>query len=38
MLREILARLPDLRPAGDPAPLASNFITGLKTMPVAWSV
>jgi len=38
MLREILTRLPDLRPAGDPVPLASNFITGVKTMPVAWSV
>ncbi len=36
MLREILARMPDLRPAGDPTPLASNFITGLKSMPVAW--
>jgi cytochrome P450 len=36
MLREILTRLPDLRPAGDPTPLASNFITGLKSMPVAW--
>jgi cytochrome P450 len=37
MLRELLTRLPDLRPAGDPTPLASNFITGTKTMPVAWS-
>jgi cytochrome P450 len=36
MLREILTRMPDLRPAGDPTPLASNFITGLKAMPVAW--
>ncbi len=38
MLREILTRLPDLRPAGDPIPLASNFITGVKSMPVAWTV
>jgi cytochrome P450 len=38
MLREILTRMPDLRPDGDPVPLASNFITGVKTMPVAWSV
>ena len=38
MLREILTRLPDLQPAGDPVPLASNFITGVKTMPVSWSV
>ena len=30
MLREILTRLPDLHPAGDPMPLASNFITGVK--------
>jgi cytochrome P450 len=37
MLREILTRMPDLRPDGDPVPLASNFITGVKTMPVAWS-
>ena len=38
MLREILTRLPDLQPAGDPIPLASNFITGVKTMPVSWTV
>ncbi len=38
MLREILTRLPDLQPAGDPVPLASNFITGVKSMPVRWSV
>ena len=38
MLREILTRLPDLQPAGAPIPLASNFITGVKTMPVSWSV
>ncbi len=37
MLRELLTRLPDLRPAGDPTPLASNFITGTKSMPVAWT-
>jgi cytochrome P450 len=36
MLRELLTRMPDLRPDGDPTPLASNFITGTKTMPVAW--
>ena len=34
MLRELLTRLPDLAPAGDPEPLASNFITGVRTMPV----
>jgi cytochrome P450 len=37
MLRELLTRLPDLRPAGDPVPLASNFITGTKAMPVAFT-
>jgi cytochrome P450 len=36
MLRELLTRLPDLRPAGAPTPLASNFITGTKAMPVVW--
>ncbi len=36
MLREILTRMPDLQPAGAPVPLASNFITGVKTMPVRW--
>ena len=38
MLREILTRMPDLQPAGPPVPLASNFITGVKSMPVSWSV
>ena len=37
MLRELLTRLPDLAPAGDPAPLASNFITGVRTMPVTFT-
>ncbi len=36
MLRQLLTRLPDLRPAGEPTPLASNFISGTKSMPVAW--
>jgi cholest-4-en-3-one 26-monooxygenase len=38
MLRELLTRLPGLRPNGPVVPLASNFITGTKTMPVAWDV
>jgi len=38
MLREILTRLPDMRPNGPVVPLASNFITGTRTMPVAWTV
>ena len=37
MLRELLTRLPDLAPAGDPEPLASNFITGVRTMPVEFT-
>ena len=37
MLRELLTRLPDLAPAGRPEPLASNFITGVRTMPVVSS-
>jgi cytochrome P450 len=37
MLRELLTRLPDLAPAGRPEPLASNFITGVRTMPVAYT-
>ena len=34
MLRELLTRLPDLEPAGEPERLASNFIAGVRTMPV----
>jgi cytochrome P450 len=37
MLRELLTRLPDLAPAGRPEPLASNFITGVRSMPVAYT-
>src|SRR3954470_13601441 len=36
MLRELLTRMPGLRPNGPVVALASNFITGTKTMPVAW--
>jgi cytochrome P450 len=34
MLRELLTRLPALAPAGPPEPLASNFIAGVRAMPV----
>jgi cytochrome P450 len=34
LLREILTRLPDLRPAGEPSWLASNFIFGPTHLPV----
>lgn len=37
MLRELLTRLPDLAPAGPREPLASNFITGTRTMPVRFT-
>lgn len=37
MLREVLTRLPGLRPAGEPEPMASNFIAGIHSMPVAWA-
>ena len=36
MLRELLTRLPDVEPAGEPERLASNFITGVRTMPVRY--
>jgi cytochrome P450 len=38
MLREVLTRLPGLASAGDPVPMASNFIAGVHSMPVRWSV
>jgi cytochrome P450 len=37
MLRELLTRLPDLAPAGEPEVLASNFIAGVRTMPVRFT-
>lgn len=37
MLRELLSRVPDLRPAGEPERLASNFIAGIRTMPVEFT-
>jgi cytochrome P450 len=37
MVREMLTRLPGIRPAGDPEPMASNFIAGVHSMPVAWN-
>jgi cytochrome P450 len=37
MLREVLTRLPDVEPAGPPQPLASNFIAGVRSMPVRFS-
>jgi len=37
MLRELLTRVPDLQPAGAPEVLASNFIAGVRTMPVTFT-
>ena len=37
MLEEILARLPDLELAGDVERLRSNFINGIKRMPVRFT-
>ncbi len=37
MFRELLIRLPDLAPAGDPELLASSFIAGVKSMPVRFT-
>jgi cholest-4-en-3-one 26-monooxygenase len=37
MFEEIAARLPDMRLAGEPSYLRSNFIGGIKHMPVAFS-
>ena len=37
MLRQVLTRMPDLAPAGRPETLASNFIAGIRTMPVSFS-
>ncbi|MEO5724428.1 MAG: cytochrome P450 [Ilumatobacteraceae bacterium] len=37
MLRELLTRMPDLAPAGTPEVLASNFIAGVRTMPVTFT-
>jgi cytochrome P450 len=36
MFEEIAARLPDIRLAGEPAYLRSNFIGGIKHLPVRY--
>ncbi|WP_371501617.1 cytochrome P450 [Kitasatospora sp. NBC_00374] len=36
MLRQVLTRLPRLRPAGPPVRLVSNFQNGLKHLPLRW--
>jgi cytochrome P450 len=37
MFRELFRRMPDLRAAGDPVPLRSNFINGIKHLPATWT-
>jgi len=37
ILREILERIPDMRQTGDVAMLRSNFVGGIKRMPVAYT-
>ena len=37
MLREMLTRMPDMAPAGPRQTLASNFIAGVRTMPVTFT-
>jgi len=37
MFRELFQRMPDLRVAGEPARLQSNFINGIKHLPAEWT-
>jgi cytochrome P450 len=37
MLREVLTRMPDMAAAGERQTLASNFIAGVRTMPVTFT-
>jgi cholest-4-en-3-one 26-monooxygenase len=37
IIGEVLQRLPDIRPAGDPVRLRSDFINGIKRMPVEFT-
>ena len=37
LLRELLARCPDLEPAGEPERMSSSFIAGVRHMPVRFS-
>ena len=37
MFRELLRRMPDLRAAGEPVRLRSNFINGIKHLPASWT-
>ncbi len=37
LFRQLLTRMPSLRPSGKPEYMASNFIAGVHSMPVQWS-
>jgi cytochrome P450 len=37
MFRELFRRMPDLRAAGEPVRLRSNFINGIKHLPATWT-
>ena len=37
MFRELFRRMPDLRAAGEPVRLQSNFINGIKHLPATWT-
>ncbi len=37
MLRELLARLPDIEPTAEPDRLLSNFINGIKHLPCRYT-
>jgi cholest-4-en-3-one 26-monooxygenase len=37
ILTELLTRIPDLQLAGEPERLVSNFIGGIKHLPVTWT-
>jgi cytochrome P450 len=37
IFEELLRRLPDISPAGEARRLRSNFINGIKTMPVRYT-
>jgi cytochrome P450 len=37
MFEELLKRVPDMEPAGDVSRLRSNFINGIKHLPVSFS-
>ena len=37
MFKELFRRMPDVRAAGEPERLQSNFINGIKHLPSTWT-